>query len=224
MLGAHGHADWFDLSDFVVHFTKGGDELGYTTIMTILWQQRLLRGPTPFGSARDIPGMADSQRVVCFSEVPLGFLDRIADRRKSKFGIAFRKRFLLDSGGAPIWYLEHDTPQQETLAQMIQDARRRGPDPADPIWALTPFVDFPSGPSSPYTYDFRWEREWRIATDLTFKVEDVAFLFIPEGKHDIARSFFIDAIEDNLGPGYLCPYLDPSWSVERVREALKAVK
>lgn len=222
MLGAHGHSEWFDLSDFLVHFTKGGDEEGYETIMSILWQRRLLRGPAPFGAARDIPEVAELQRAVCFSEVPLGFLDRVADRRKSKFGIAFRKRFLLDRGGAPLWYLEHDTPQQVAFARMIREGRRRGPDLADPLWALTPFVDFPSGPSSPYTYDFRWEREWRIAKDVEFNEDDVAFLLIPEDRHDVARSFFEEHIEDNTGPGYLCPYVDPSWSVERVREVLQA--
>jgi hypothetical protein len=176
----------------------------------------------PFGAARDVPEVTESQRVVCFSEVPLGFLDRIVERRKSKFGLAFRKRFLLDRGGAPIWYLEHDTPQQAAFARAIRDARREGVDPADPIWSLTPFVDFPSGPSSPYTYDFRWEREWRVAADVPFTEEDVAFLFIPEDSHEMARSFFMGAVEQDLGPGYFCPYVDPSWSVERVREALRA--
>jgi hypothetical protein len=224
MLGAHGHSEWFDLSDLVVHFTKGGDTQGYKTIMSILGQRRLLRGPGAFGAARDIHEVAESQRVVCFSEVPLGFLDRIAKRRDSKFGVAFHKRFVLDHGGAPIWYLEHDTPQQVTFARMIQDARRRGPDPADPIWGLTPFVDFPSGPASPYTYDFRWEREWRAARDIAFKEEDVAFLFIPEDKHGQARLFFTDAVQENFGPGYFCPYVDPSWSVERVRDALRTAR
>jgi hypothetical protein len=146
MLGAHGHSEWVDLSDFVVHFTKGGDAQGYSTVMSILSQRRLLRGPNPFGAARDVPELAESQRVVCFSEVPLGLLDRIVERRKSKFGLAFRKRFLLDQGGAPVWYLEHDTPQQVAFVRTMQDARRRGIDLADPIWALSPFVDFPSGP------------------------------------------------------------------------------
>ena len=221
MLGSHGHTDWFDLSDFVVHFTKGGDGPGYSTVMSILGQRRLVRGPSPYGAARDVPEVADTQRVVCFSEVPLGFLDRIAERRRSKFGLAFRKRFLLDRGRAPIWYLEHDTPQQAAFARAIRDARRKGVDPVDPIWALTPFVDFPSGPSSPYTYDFRWEREWRVAADVAFREEDVAFLFIPENSHEIARSFFRDAVEENVGPGYFCPYVDPSWSIERVRDVLR---
>jgi hypothetical protein len=224
MLGANGHSEWVDLSDFVVHFTKGGDAQGYSTVMSILWQRRLLRGPNPFGAARDVPELAESQRVVCFSEVPLGFLDRIVERRKSKFGLAFRRRFLLDQGGAPVWYLEHDTTQQVAFVRTMQDARRRGIDLADPIWALSPFVDFPSGPSSPYRYDFRWEREWRVAADVAFSEDDVAFLFIPEDRHESATSFFRDAVEENLGPGYFCPYVDPSWSVERVRDALRGMR
>ena len=42
----------------------------------------------------------------------------------------------------------------------------------------------------------------------------------PRVRTRIAREFFKGAVEDNLGPGYFCPYLDPSWSVERVRAAL----
>jgi hypothetical protein len=168
-----------------------------------------------------VPEFAESQRVVCFSEVPIGFLERISNRRNSKYGIGFTKRFLLNRGGAPLWYLEHGTPQQQALARMIDDARRPGGAEDDPIWSLTPFVDFPSGPSSPYTYDFRWEREWRVAADVDFDSNDVAFLLIPERNHEPAATFFTDAVSENRGPGYFCPYIDPTWSVERVVESLQ---
>ena len=104
---------------------------------------------------------------------------------------------------------------------LVPNKHRRSPTVWRTFWALTPFVDFPSGPSSPYRYDFRWEREWRVVGDVPFKEDDVAFLFIPEDKHEVARSFFHSAVDENLGPGYFCPYVDPSWSVERVREALR---
>lgn len=221
MLGSRGNKGWLDLSDYVVHFTKGGEDKGYETVMSILWQQRLARGPSAFGAATRVSEIAETQRVVCFSEVPVGFLERISLRRKSKYGIGFTKRFLLDRGGAPLWYLEHGTPQQQALSRIIDEARKRGPSGKDPVWSLTPFVDFPSGPSSPYTYDFRWEREWRVATDVDFKIDDVAFLLIPEENDEPAASFFADAVSANSGPGYFCPYVDPTWSVERVQQSLR---
>lgn len=221
MLGSRGHGGWLDLSDYVVHFTKGGESAGYSTVMSILWEQRLVRGPAPFGAALRVTEVAESQRVVCFSEVPIGFLERISARRNSQYGIGFTKRFLLDRGGAPLWYLEHGTAQQQAFLRMIEEARKRGPEAEDPVWSLTPFVDFPSGPSSPYKYDFRWEREWRVAADVGFEVDDVAFLLIPEENHEPAASFFAEHHSEGTGPGYFCPYIDPTWSVERVQQALE---
>jgi len=95
-------------------------------------------------------------------------------------------------------------------------------DADDAIWKLTPLIDFPS--PRPFTYDFRWEREWRVADDVRFKEEEVAFLFIPEHNHAAAWTFFDDARNDNTGPGYFCPYIDPTWNVEKVREALDKAK
>jgi hypothetical protein len=212
---------WLDLSDYVVHFTKDGDQASYQTMMSILWQRRLVRGPAAFGAARHIPWLADSQRAVCFSEVPLGFLERIAARRNSKYGIAFSKRFLLDRGGAPLWYLEHGTLPYEAFRSTIEQ-HATTPNLSDPLWRLTPFVDFPSGPISPYKYDFRWEREWRITADITFTEADVAFLLIPEHNHAAARTFFQQTLSENLGPSYLCLYFDPTWTVDRVWQALQS--
>jgi hypothetical protein len=222
MLGSNGNAGWFDLSDYVVHFTKGGDTAAYNAVMAILGNRVLRRGPAPFGAARDVFELTESQRCVCFSEVPLGFLDRIANRRQSSYGLVFSKRFLLARGGAPLWYLEHGTAPALAMTALIDSHRKLGMDPSDPLWRLTPLVDYPSGPTSPYTYDFRWEREWRIASDLVFAEADVAALLIPEHNHGPARSFFEDAVRTDLGPGYFCPYIDPQWPVIRVQQALKA--
>lgn len=222
-LGAFGRGEWLDLSEYVVHFTKGdGRDDGYQTMLSILGEQLLKRGPTAFGAAKDKRSVdPESQRVVCFSETPLGFLDRIVKRRKSAYGIGFHKRYLLKKGGGPLWYLQLGTPQQRALATLIKRALKTF-DQDDPIWQLTPFIDLP-GPL-PFKNDFRWEREWRLRSDLRFEPADVAFLFIPERLHADAWSFFRDAQDDNLGPAYFCPYIDPTWSVDTVREALKKAK
>jgi hypothetical protein len=223
MLGTNQNSGWLDLSEYVVHLTKGGQDEAYRAILTILSTGRLKRGPQAFGSARDVPDLADSQRVVCFSEIPLGFLKRLSERRNSCYGIGFTKRFLLDRGGVPVWYLEHGTAPQKAFARLIQQTKTAGIDPSQPLWSLTPFVDFPSGPNSRYHYDFRWEREWRTNSDVVFGVADVAFLLIPEDLHDSARTFFEDAVEQNTGPGYFCPYIDPTWPLNTVAEAMAAI-
>ena len=70
-------------------------------------------------------------------------------------------------------------------------------------------------------YLFDWEREWRHIGSMSFEPEDVAFLLIPEELHSKARSFFEGAYRDNLGPAYLCPYVDPSWDRGKIMGALQ---
>jgi hypothetical protein len=219
MFGSHNQPGWLDLSDYVVHFTKSGTRNALDTLLAILWSRLLLRGPTPFGAARRIASIAESQRVVCFSEVPLGFLARVADRRNSLYGIGFTKRFVLDRGGAPLWYLEYGTAPQMAFQRMVDDhARNLQLD--HPIWQVTPFVDYPSGPNSPYTYDFRWEREWRVRADVAFHQTEVALLLLPEAEHNVARTFFYGHVADNTGPGYFCHYIDPRWDHTRIAQYL----
>lgn len=219
-LGTLGREQWLDLSDYLVHFAKG--DKGYDTIMSILWTRVIKRGLKPFGcAARTKAVPPESQRVVCLSETPLGFLHRIVERRGTKFGIGFHKRFVLKNGGAPLWYLELGTPQQKAVAALMRLASKSF-DPEDALWRLAPFIDFPS--SRPFAYDFQWEREWRVRSDLRFEEDDVEFLFIPEESHEAAWNFFEDARNENTGPGYFCPYIDPTWSVERVSEALQATR
>ena len=89
-----------------------------------------------------------------------------------------------------------------------------------PIWRIAPLIDAP-GFYGLREYAFDWEREWRHIGPMSFDPEDVAFLLIPEALHKAARGFFQDALRENLGPAYLCPYVDPSWSKEKIIRELK---
>ena len=89
----------------------------------------------------------------------------------------------------------------------------------DPIWALTPFIDFTGRHGS---YFFEWEREWRHVGNLIFYPEDVAFLIMPEEFHESAVDFFKEIRRENTGPAYFCPYIDANWSRERCAAALRA--
>lgn len=221
MLGSHGQPDWLDLSDYLVHFAKGDDDKGYETTISILWDGIVKRGDAPFGIARKVPKVAERQRAVCFSETPLGFVRRLVERRGTRFGIGFHKGFVQAQGGAPLWYLRHGSPQQRAVQELMERASA-AVDADDPIWGVTPFVDFWAD-GDPYNYDFRWEREWRIADDLRFTPDDVDFLFIPEDLHQRARNFFKEQHDGQTGPAYFCPFLDPMWSVEKVEAGLRDV-
>lgn len=219
-LGFQGSGDWLDLSDYVVHFTKGGEDAGAETLIHILGGGLLRRGPDAFGAARDVWQLRETQRAVCFSEIPLGFLHRIVERRRSRYGIGFHKRFVQAHGGAPLWYVEHGSQQHQAIDRLMQRARASTSTDDDPVWHLTPFVDI-WAKGTPYTYDFRWEREWRLTNDLAFTPDDVEFVFMPEDVHQTARDFFKEHYDAGTGPAYFCPFIDPTWSVERIESALE---
>jgi hypothetical protein len=207
--------EWHDMSNFVVHFVSPHEpKSAYDVVMSILWE-RTLRAFNPFGIARHIAPDPRTQYAVCLSEVPLHLLARLADRRSS-YGLGFTKQIILERGGGPIWYVENESPSYRAIEVMI-DAALAADDPAsESIWSITPFIDAP-GDYPGGSYRFEWEREWRHVGDLSFETSNVEFLIVPEELHDVAQGFFYQAWEENLGPAYFCPIIDPYWNLDRVR-------
>ncbi len=211
-------AEWDDYSDYVVHFTKAtASSTAYQNALSICGQRRLIAGGR-FGIARSSAPVHKTQNAVCFSEVPLGRLDRIADRR-SRYGLGFTKGFARGLGVVPVWYVEKGSGPAVSLQLMIEDALGHARPEEQLIWSVTPFIDSP-GSYPTGNYRFEWEREWRCIGDFEFSESDVAFLVIPEDLHVTAREFFRAAREDNIGPCYDCPYIDSSWDSARVAHAL----
>jgi hypothetical protein len=134
----------------------------------------------------------------------------------------FRQNFLIERGGARVWYLDKDGPVAAEFVELVRRHMVGGIDADDTLWRLTPFVDYP-GTYGDTQYRFEWEREWRVPGSLSFTPDDVAFLFIPEEYHAAAWAFFEEALEEQTGPAYLCPYLDPRWSMDRLQEVLAEV-
>jgi hypothetical protein len=99
-------------------------------------------------------------------------------------------------------------------------AVKGGMDPGDPLWSLTPFIDF-----SQENYRFEWEREWRVpgSEGMRFTPDDVAFLFLPEDEHASTQAFSMEAATRNNGPAYLCPYLDPRWNESKLQAAFASI-
>jgi hypothetical protein len=217
MLGYRGNSDWRDMSEYVVHFTKAsGGQDAYQTMLSIL-SQNYLRPGGPFGTAKGLGALGDSQKSACFSEIPLDHLSRLIERR-SYYGIAFKQPTLTKAGGGRVWYVDEGSPLAKAVWANHERHHKSPFDPTDPFWKLTPFID---RPSEERRYQFEWEREWRVPGGLTFQPDDVAFLFLPEDLHLRARTFFEEAQRENFGPAYLCPYLDPTWTEERLQQAAK---
>lgn len=207
---------WKDMSNYLVHFTKDKEGVDPYLSMLGICSRQVLSPKSEFGIGKGKAPANTQQKSVCFSEVPPGQWSRLVDRRATKFGIGFTKEFVLSKGGGPIWYAWKDTPHYYALQDMMHQAKG---DAEAPIWSLTPLIDAP-GKYGANDYLFDWEREWRHVGDMGFRTEDVEFLLLDEENHQVARKFFEDAEYENMGPAYHCPYIDPSWSMERILEAL----
>jgi hypothetical protein len=200
---------WPDLSEFAVHLTKPSAEGdAYSNLGRIVESGVLLPGPRSFGAARWLDKINDSQRCVCFSEIPLHLLQRLVERRSS-YGIGFTQEFIVRSGAARLWYVDNAGPVGKGLRAFLRAKRREG-DLDDPIWTFTPFIDFP-GDYGEAWYHFEWEREWRVPAEISFSGEDVAFLLVPEEKHRAVRRSFTRLA---------CPLIDPCWPLERTQRAM----
>lgn len=203
--------DWLDMSPFVVHFAKDSPKQSAYHNCTSILAARRIEARTRFGSGKNYQA---SPRSVCFSEIPLHHLSRLADER-GPFGIGFRKEFLVARDAGPLMYAYKDTSHAMAISSLVSNAKD---DPTNPVWKIAPFVDQP-GDYGSTTYFFEWEREWRHVGDFDFHQKDAAFLIIPEDLHSAARGFFDEAEYENTGPNYRCPFIDPYWSVEKVKAA-----
>jgi Putative abortive phage resistance protein AbiGi, antitoxin len=205
-----------------IEFDGRRDRTGYSPWIKILGSGRLKPGIKPLGLGRTIPQLSDRHRVVCFSEIPLDMLDRLIKRR-SLYGVGFRKDFIVARGGAPLWYLDKESEQGKLVYELMRSKGREGVDPSDPFWQLSPFIDNP-GNYRTGEYRFEWEREWRVVGEFQFEPHDVSFLFLPEENHAKARQFFADVKLEYSGPAYECAYVDPRWDMERIQDALTNVQ
>jgi hypothetical protein len=117
------------MSEFVVHFTKATarpadtDNTPYWQHLGILWDGQLTPSANRWGAACEDERLGDSQRAVCFSEVPLAFTARIADRRGSRYGLGFTQEFVRRQGAARVWYLDKDEDAASAFAELMQPHR-----------------------------------------------------------------------------------------------------
>jgi hypothetical protein len=152
-----------------VHFT---DKLG---ILMAILTSGSINPSGPFGWAKNIGEVAEFHVSGCFSEIPLDHLDRLMAQH-GRFGIGFRRDFVMQRGGARVWYLDKGTALGDTLFAGVGLLLAQQ-DFTNPFWRLEPFIDS----VVPGTHEFEWEREWRVPGGLRFNLDDVAFVILPQG-------------------------------------------
>ena len=127
-----------DLSDKLVHLTRGDtDQIAADAFQSILQEKRLR------GGIGDIKGQ---YCCVCFSEAPVSKLGSILSTpaahgvRYKSFGIMVSKRWLFEKGGRPVIY------QPKNEFDLLPEVLRYRHVTFEPDKNI----------------DFTWEREWRI--------------------------------------------------------------
>lgn len=128
-----------DMSDFLIHFTKGNDlESAFENLKNIV-NDCAVRGTNT--------SIRDGSNCVCFSEAPLsslksGLLSPIFYTPYSPFGVITTKDNLYALGGRHVIY------QSESEFSELSPSNS---------WRHMKY--------EPPSVDFTWEREWRLKTD-----------------------------------------------------------
>jgi abortive phage resistance protein AbiGi (putative antitoxin) len=241
-----------DLSTFLVHFTRDqdGGSPARDNLLNIL-SARLLEARNVLGMATDLarrlPEVAETQRVVSFSETPLehawALCEQIDNRRirLRPYGLAFTKSWARAKACNPVWYLDI-TPGHEWLTNPINDLVKLAEnEPARgwngqtgtgevvdvedaPVLRITPFIEQMGPMTSGGRKEFWWEREWRHCGDLSFALDDIVAVFVPEVDHlpfraDCRSSFG----SRRAGLADELHLLDPAWGLERMIAALAGI-
>ncbi|BCL70231.1 hypothetical protein TUMSATVNIG1_21910 [Vibrio nigripulchritudo] len=186
-----------DISEMLVHFTKGKD-MGeaFENLIHIVSQLAI------YGSNNKIK---DGSRCVCFSETPVsslknGLINNEQYSPYSPFGIMTNKEHVFALGGRPVIYQHEDEFEQLTRENSWRHMRYE-----------PPYIDF------------TWEREWRIKTD-RFKVNpEVCKIIVPDidwakllkHKHKCEQRWqtiqFSQIMDDTLASQYEEPF---PWSID----------
>lgn len=203
-----------DFSPLLVHLTRDDHihEEGLTIpardiLQEILNQQTLKAYNhfclfSPSLRSSDDTCLANKFKVVCFTETPIDQMDillsRVAGRRVKfdPYGLVFKKRYIKRSGGNPVFYATRSIASP--LWTLYRDQ------PSDEVCRLLALVNVYDE-----RMDFHWEREWRIAGDLVFSLDDIYCGLCPQDD--------IDGFESSYEP---VKFISPHWGINKILDRL----
>lgn len=154
-----------DISDKLIHFTRGRDEEeAYWNLCSII-QDRAIRG----GNLRDL--IKGGYNCVCFTETPLsalklGFLDNLDRTRYQPFGVMYEKAHVFLQGGRPVIY------QSDSEFYELPENKRWRHMRYEPVVI----------PPATNVIDFTWEREWRVQCE-SFEVRPSSAILVFPNRH-----------------------------------------
>lgn len=143
-----------DLSNKLIHLTKGGWDDALHTFQQIIEEKGLKGSPG---------GIKSRDNCICFSEAPLSALSHIlantnaTNFRYAPFGFMVSKEWLFSKGGRPVIY--QPSQEYDFLPEKLKYRHQ--------------ILNIESGK------DYTWEREWRLKTDLLILDSSETTLIVP---------------------------------------------
>lgn len=124
-----------------------------------------------------LPYFDPKPNVISFTEATFSGIKIHRDIFKCNYGISFKREFILEKDGSPCIIIpegryysgtKNEDGKLHWLFHSIPDQ-------------IKPFLSLIRKPNAFHDgYDISHEREWRIAGDLHFKIEDVFIIFCPQ--------------------------------------------
>jgi hypothetical protein len=212
------------VSDELTHFVGSAlpsEEAQFRLLLKILGEGLLLRSPDLTGveagrqssegfevSIDPTKPLSENEQflasVVCFCDIPVEDM-AIHMRHFSRFGIAFKKRFLLELGASPVFYVAREAstapPDEEAHRAQLFDQRFEGfheifsvyreqlPEHRSSTRRVQVFLSkyvfafmkfFDASADVDDRRNHYMEREWRILGNVRFDLTDVRRIIVPE--------------------------------------------
>ncbi|MEP0547312.1 MAG: abortive infection system antitoxin AbiGi family protein [Rhodothermales bacterium] len=164
-------------SNYLAHFTKGGDACA--NLVSILQEQVIRAGRLPW----------TNRPAVCFTECPWSSLLNHA-RNYSPYGVGFGKHHVFAAGGGPAYYVRADHFNAQRWAEEVYPF-------ITPFWpGYRPDNLRTDDHLGGRTVDYAHEREWRVPHNFTFDRNRTAFVIL-DTYEDMAR--FPTDLKDDIG-------------------------
>jgi hypothetical protein len=199
-----------DYSDHFVHLTRRRDQTpAWQVLGEILISRRIeARGIHCLAKKKvaSLPLMTQERfKVACLSECPPEVVSTMCKPVQGRsyqvepFGLYFRRKFIEAAGAIPVLYAGY--PAHMALQDLWGVIEASGKQ--DLLWKLMPYVS-----QVTETFDFSWEREWRIAGPLAFQPSDLTCVFCRAAEmQDLERFMYDKGVDwDEWRP---IPFFDP---------------
>ena len=208
-----------DFSPFLVHLTKDDildDEhtIPAKDVLDMILSDKTLEARNHFclfsPNLKELQdaSLTNEFKMVCFTETPIDHIDMLLQKvsgrnfKPEPYGLVFKKEYIRAKGGNPVFYVTKEI--------------------AKPLWQLyRPLCDKDIEQSSGKMCkllalvtvceegnDWHWEREWRIAGNLEFDLNDIYF--------GLCREEDIPYFETK----YCIKFISPYWKINKLLEKL----